>query len=684
MKVSLKINKKNSFDHLKEWEKLTNTQTDFPIEKVATIGKLINYPLKRNVRVLFSNDYSGGALIVKPNKEGDVPSIVFRPSLVKKLDTRSLGGLMLLTAKRAEKGENPEDIRTLIQFQEQEEVRGFPVFSIYHTLENATARKEVLKDGWKFESYFDAILVKRLFSKKNQTYFDLLSAAIESGNIGIIKNAKINDKNIKTLLINAFNIAENENISNAKKTIEIVNLLLKYIKKQQEQQQDNQQNQDNQKEQKEQSNQENQDNQQEQNNQQQDQDNQESQEENQDKEDNQDNQKEQKEQDNQEEQNNKEEQNNNQEKSQEANDDDFIKKLNESSSNIFIEEVVNCENSIIDQNKSYKSLFVNDAREMRDMLCVDLKGNSENKFSIRLENSSVISVETTPECFAEFEKDENAHEIAEFVSGKIIRVRKNLKHVLHGTNSGELDDLSLCNYPLSSKPNIWKEDLSYKMKKGKYKVALLVDVSGSMIGFYGKVASMTCGISTGLRYQGINTDCFAFSTDLYILSSPLAIYRTDVIRFHSTQLSTSVLTVKDFLDEKYGVDPKANDRFFFVITDGQPTASTYDKTIKNSMKETGEEITKLKGFSSCENTALLSSRLAMRKMANSGWTSFGIGYGPGIIPKAIETIFNRNFIIMPSLIPELIAETISNVVTTRIYQNAQEIIENTNENNIKV
>jgi len=652
MKVSLKINKKNSFDHLKEWEKLTNTQTDFPIEKVATIGKLINYPLKRNVRVLFSNDYSGGALIVKPNKEGDVPSIVFRPSLVKKLDTRSLGGLMLLTAKRAEKGENPEDIRTLIQFQEQEEVRGFPVFSIYHTLENATARKEVLKDGWKFESYFDAILVKRLFSKKNQTYFDLLSAAIESGNIGIIKNAKINDKNIKTLLINAFNIAENENISNAKKTIEIVNLLLKYIKKQQEQQQDNQQNQDNQKEQKEQ--------------------------------------------DNQEEQNNKEEQNNNQEKSQEANDDDFIKKLNESSSNIFIEEVVNCENSIIDQNKSYKSLFVNDAREMRDMLCVDLKGNSENKFSIRLENSSVISVETTPECFAEFEKDENAHEIAEFVSGKIIRVRKNLKHVLHGTNSGELDDLSLCNYPLSSKPNIWKEDLSYKMKKGKYKVALLVDVSGSMIGFYGKVASMTCGISTGLRYQGINTDCFAFSTDLYILSSPLAIYRTDVIRFHSTQLSTSVLTVKDFLDEKYGVDPKANDRFFFVITDGQPTASTYDKTIKNSMKETGEEITKLKGFSSCENTALLSSRLAMkntallssrlamRKMANSGWTSFGIGYGPGIIPKAIETIFNRNFIIMPSLIPELIAETISNVVTTRIYQNAQEIIENTNENNIKV
>jgi len=652
MKVSLKINKKNSFDHLKEWEKLTNTQTDFPIEKVATIGKLINYPLKRNVRVLFSNDYSGGALIVKPNKEGDVPSIVFRPSLVKKLDTRSLGGLMLLTAKRAEKGENPEDIRTLIQFQEQEEVRGFPVFSIYHTLENATARKEVLKDGWKFESYFDAILVKRLFSKKNQTYFDLLSAAIESGNIGIIKNAKINDKNIKTLLINAFNIAENENISNAKKTIEIVNLLLKYIKKQQEQQQDNQQNQDNQKEQKEQ--------------------------------------------DNQEEQNNKEEQNNNQEKSQEANDDDFIKKLNESSSNIFIEEVVNCENSIIDQNKSYKSLFVNDAREMRDMLCVDLKGNSENKFSIRLENSSVISVETTPECFAEFEKDENAHKIAEFVSGKIIRVRKNLKHVLHGTNSGELDDLSLCNYPLSSKPNIWKEDLSYKMKKGKYKVALLVDVSGSMIGFYGKVASMTCGISTGLRYQGINTDCFAFSTDLYILSSPLAIYRTDVIRFHSTQLSTSVLTVKDFLDEKYGVDPKANDRFFFVITDGQPTASTYDKTIKNSMKETGEEITKLKGFSSCENTALLSSRLAMkntallssrlamRKMANSGWTSFGIGYGPGIIPKAIETIFNRNFIIMPSLIPELIAETISNVVTTRIYQNAQEIIENTNENNIKV
>ncbi len=622
------------FDHLGEWKKISNVQMDTPSEKVAAICKLINYPLADNVRIGICESTGGQndekVSIAKPQYPGDMASVFIPSSIVKELGADALGGLLLATAKQIETA-NDEDLQAVNRFIDafkRAEARksgdtrtqaalkfAKPVLS---ALENAKAREAIEDKNWKFGGYFNAF-AKEYFKSLDGNGIEPLLAAIQTGDPSFIDNCSANP-DLKAAMEKALAEAQKTQKSTAERTKSIVNIIDEYINPPPPEQK--QEKQDGEKK------------------------------------------------------NGKQDQSPGEEDKNDSGNDQKNDHGKDKQNKNEEEPKQHKKREVADPNTKFDvilrelSMFEKADKE-RQSTFVSVKEADRPHFA---DIGATVIVEAGPAQQAIFERDQKANLIAEAVAGRIIRAKKTLRHFAHGTDSGELDDLSLPNYPLSDRPNIWMQDRSHKIKKGKFKVALLIDVSGSMQGDYHNVASMTTGISAGLGAQGINVDCFAFSNSFYVLESPLAIYKNNAFYFGGTPLCNGIIQSKNVLDVRYGIDTGATDRFFFVVTDGDPSPSVSDAAV---LTGAGGNLTANK-----TDNAINSSKAALKMLARSGWTSFGFGYGDGVEPDMLHDIFGDNNIVMGKLDPALIASTISDVVASQIYHSAQEL--SSEEDGVKI
>lgn len=617
------------FDHLGEWKKISSMNTETPAEKVAAICKLVNYPLANNVRVgVFNNGENDNIVsIAQPETKGGMASVFIPSSVAQDLDADALGGLLLVTAKRTEteKDEDRYEVNKFMQSQAKKaggETCTAKRFAghVHDALENAKAREDIEAKGWKFGGYFNALAEKyfgqlegkdEAANDKNswkvevttKAHIEPLLAAIQTGDPSFIDNCFASPE-FKAAMEKALLEAQKTQKSTSERTKNIISIIDKYIENPPPKQK----------------------------------------------------------QDKQDQQKGGEDDKNDKGKGEDQKDGQGKDKQEKSEG----QPRQQGKREIADPKVNLKvmqdlSESQNANRKMQSTF-VNVKDAGRTEV---IPTIPIHLVEAGPAQEAIFERDQTANSIAEAVAGRILRAKKSLRHFVHGTNSGDLDDLSLPNYPLSDRPNIWMEDHSHRIKKGKFKVALLLDISGSMRNDYHDVASMATGISAGLRSQGISTDCFAFTNDFYILESPLAIYKYDAFKFSGTPLCDGIVNSKNCLDQKYGLDAGAKDRFFFVITDGEPNAHSSDVAILS-----GAGLSTIRDF---DVDAINSSKAALNTLAGSGWTSFGFGYGMGLEPKMLSDIFGENNIVMKELDPEIIAATISDVVASRIYRNAQEL-----------
>lgn len=182
--------------------------------------------------------------------------------------------------------------------------------------------------------------------------------------------------------------------------------------------------------------------------------------------------------------------------------------------------------------------------------------------------------------------DQNAQRIAGKVSKIIFKAINEVEKPLRHQKKGDLDDLNLHNFNANDpQPRIWKQQRN-KIGKDTVKIAILLDLSGSMQGQ--KIVdarSLLAGIGEAVKKtkRKVSLDMFGFTGRslpggrrgsgifLHKITTPDSVYQLDAQG--GTPLTGAMTALMEELNKKHGRTRETNKRLF-ILTDGAPSDHT--------------------------------------------------------------------------------------------------------------